>query len=99
MKNLNQYVGEKVKGVSFVSRQYRDIAYSSKMDKHIGHEGVITKYSESGNTFRVEFETPEKDYWFYPAEVILPQLEGELIGYMVNDDEKYLKSKEKNLIP
>ena len=77
MKNLNQYVGEKVKGVSFISNQYRDITYSSKMDKHIGHEGVITKYSESGNTFRVEFETPVKDYWFYPVEVILPQLEGE----------------------
>ena len=90
MKNLNQYVGKKVKGVSFISNQYRDITYSSKMDEYIGHEGVITKYSESGNTFRVEFETPVKDYWFYPAEVILPQLEGELIGYIINDV-KYAK--------
>ena len=90
MKNLNQYVGEKVKGVSFISNQYRDITYSSKMDKHIGHEGVITKYSKSGNSFRVEFETPVKDYWFYPVEVILPQLERELIGYTIND-EKYAK--------
>ena len=74
MKNLNQYVGEKVKGVSFISNQYGDNTYSPKMDKHIGHEGVITKYSEIDNTFRVEFESPVKDYWFYPAEVILPQL-------------------------
>ena len=90
MKNLNQYVGEKVKGVSFISNQYRDIPYSSKMDNHIGHEGVITEYSKTNNSFKIEFETPVKDYWFYPAEVILPQLEGELIGYTFND-EKYAK--------
>ena len=102
MKNLNQYIGETVKGVSFTSNQYRGIYYSPKMDKHIGHEGIITEYSEIGNTFRVEFETPVRDYWIYPAEVILPQLEGELIeytipqlegeliGYTVND-EKYAK--------
>ena len=84
MKNLNQYVGEKVKGVSFVSRQYRDIAYASKMDKHIGHEGVIAKYIKSDNTFKVEFETPVKDYWYYPVEVILPQLEGELARHTIN---------------
>ena len=84
MKNLNQYVGEKVEGVSFVSRQYRDIAYASKMDRHIGHEGVITEYSEIDNSFRVEFETPVKDYWYYPVEVILPQLEGELARHTIN---------------
>ena len=90
MKNLNQYVGEKVKGVEFESRRYRDIAYASKIDRHIGHEGVITEYSEIDNSFRVEFETPVKDYWIYPAEVILPQLEGEIKGYLIKD-EKYCK--------
>ena len=90
MKNLNQYIGKKVKGVSFVPEQYRGIAFNSRMNVHIGHEGVIAEYSEIDNTFRVEFETPVKDYWFYPAEVILQQLEGELIGYIIND-EKYAK--------
>ena len=78
MKNLNQYVGEKVKGVSFISNQYRDITYSSKMDKYIGHVGVIVDYRKDGGSFKIAFETPVKDYWFYPAEVILPQLEGEI---------------------
>ena len=90
MKNLNQYVGDKVKGVKFNSGQYRDIAYALGMDKYAGHEGVITEYSKTNNSFKIEFETPVKDYWFYPAEVILPQLERELIGYTVND-EKYAK--------
>lgn len=60
------------------------------MDVHIGYEGVITRYIESENAFRIAFESPEVDYWSYPAEVILPQLEGEIIGYTIND-EKYAK--------
>ena len=90
MKNLNQYVGRTVKGVKFNSNQYRDTTYVPGMDKHVGHEGIIAAYKKSDHSFRVEFETPVMDYWFYPAEVILPQLEGELIGYIIND-EKYAK--------
>lgn len=90
MKNLEQYVGRKVKGVKFTSGQYNDINFNSRMDVHIGYEGVITRYIESENAFRIAFESPEVDYWSYPAEVILPQLEGEIIGYTIND-EKYAK--------
>ena len=90
MINLNQYIGKKVKGVSFVPEQYRRIAFNSRMNAHIGHEGVIQNYCEDDDSFRIDFESPVKDYWFYPVEVILPQLEGELIGYTIND-EKYAK--------
>ena len=90
MKNLNQYVGRTVKGVKFNLGQYNDIFYALGMDKYVGHEGVIVAYKESDHSFRVEFETPEKDYWFYPVEVILPQLEGEIVGYTIND-KKYAK--------
>lgn len=92
MKNLEQYVGRTVKGVSFASNQYRGFTYLSRMDACVGREGVITRYIESDNCFRIDFESPVEDYWFYPAEAILPQLEGELVGYLVNtDDEKYVK--------
>ena len=97
MKNLNQYVGRTVKGVKFNSNQYRDTTYVPGMDKHVGHEGIIAAYKKSDHSFRVEFETPVKDYWFYPVEVILPQLEGELIGYTIND-EKYAKIISKTTI-
>ena len=60
------------------------------MNKYIGCEGVIKEYCKGKNSFRIDFESPVKNYWYYPAEVILPQLEGELIGYLVND-EKYAK--------
>lgn len=89
MKNLNQYVGKKVKGVKFTSGQYRGIDFASSMNKHIGCEGTITEYYESNNSFRIEFESPVKDHWCYPAEVILPQLERELVGYLIVDDIKY----------
>ena len=91
MKNLNQYVGEKVKGVEFESRRYRDIAFAPSMKNFIGVEGTITEYCTDRKTFKVEFNSPYRDFWFYPAEVILPQLERELIGYTINDDEKYIK--------
>lgn len=90
MKNLEQYVGRKVKGVKFTSGQYNDINFNFRMDVHIGYEGVITRYIESENAFRIAFTSPELDYCSYPAEVILPQLEGEIIGYTIND-EKYAK--------
>lgn len=90
MKNLEQYVGRKVRGIKFCTEEYPSIIYSSYMDAHIEHEGVITGYKESDHSFRIDFESPVKDYWYYPVEVILPQLEGELIGYTIND-EKYAK--------
>ena len=90
MKNLEQYVGRKVIGVEFTSGQYSGIKFNFKMSAHIGYVGEITEYCKSNNSFGVEFETPVKDYWFYPVEVILPQLERELIGYTIND-EKYAK--------
>ena len=91
MKNLEQYIGRKVKGVSFVSEQYRGIAFNPKMNTHIGCEGVIKEYCEDKNSFRIAFESSVEYYWYYPAEVILPQLEGELVGYLINDDKKYVK--------
>ena len=90
MKNLEQYVGRKVKGVEFTSGQYGSINFNSRMSVHIGHEGEITQYLKSENSFRINFESPEVDYWFYPAEVILLQLEGELVGYII-EDEVYAK--------
>ena len=91
MKNLEQYVGRKVKGVSFNSKQYRWIAFNYNMNAYIGCEGVIKEYCKEGNSFRIDFESPVKDFWYYPVEVILPQLEEELIGYLINDDEKHQK--------
>ena len=90
MKNLNQYVGEKVKGVEIESKRYRDIAFASAMKNFIGVEGTITEYYTDKKTFKVEFYSPYRDFWFYPAEVILPQLEGEIKGYLIKD-EKYCK--------
>ena len=90
MKNLEQYVGRKVKGVSFNSEQYRGIAFNSDMNKYIGCEGVIKEYLKEENSFKITFECPVRDSWYYPAEVILPQLEKEIIGYTIND-EKYIK--------
>ena len=90
MKNLEQYVGREVKGVMFKRTSCDRVGYSPTMDKYIGHKGVITNYDELGDYFVVSFETPMKDSWNYPARVILPQLEGELIGYTIND-EKYAK--------
>ena len=90
MKNLNQYVGEKVKGVEFESRRYRDIAFAPSMKNFIGVEGTITEYCTDRKTFKVEFNSPYRDFWFYPVEVILPQLEGEIKGYLIKD-EKYCK--------
>lgn len=90
MKNLEQYVGKKVKGVSFTSGEYSGIHFNSKMNAHIGCEGAITEYIESKNSFRIDFESPVVDYWYYPVEVILPQLEGEPVGYLI-EDEVYAK--------
>ena len=90
MKNLEQYVGREVKGVVFERTSCDRVGYSPKMDAHIGHRGVITWYDELGDYFEVSFETPVKASWNYPARVILPQLEGEPVGYTIND-EKYAK--------
>lgn len=93
MKNLEQYVGRKVKGVKFDSKQYNKatFVFLENMEKFVGEEGVISEYYKEENSFRIDFKSPIKDYWYYPAEVILPQLEGELIGYLINIDEKYVK--------
>lgn len=91
MKNLEQHIGRKVKGVPFVSEQYRMISFAYGMNECIGRGGVIRDYHENNNSFRIEFGTCVIESWHYPVEVILPQLEGELIGYMINDDEKYTK--------
>ena len=90
MKDLKQYVGRNVNGVSFESRVYRDVAFAPSMKNYIGVEGTIAEYCADNNTFRIEYTSPCKDFWYYPVEVILPQLEGEIIGYTIND-EKYTK--------
>ena len=91
MKDLKQYVGRNVNGVSFESRVYRDVAFAPSMKNYIGVEGTIAEYCADNNTFRIEYTSPCKDFWYYPVEVILPQLEEELIGYLINIDEKYVK--------
>ena len=91
MENLKQYVGRNVNGVSFESRAYRDVAFAPSMKNYIGVEGTIAEYCADNNTFRIEYTSPCKDFWYYPVEVILPQLEEELIGYLINIDEKYVK--------
>ncbi len=91
MKNLEQYVGREVKGIKFASGKYDEVSFPNRMEPYIGQEGIIKKYEPSNNTFIIDFESPEPDCWCYPVEEILPQLEGELVGYMINDDEKYVK--------
>ena len=91
MKNLQQYVGRKVKGIKYYSGEYDLPTYVPVMDKHVGCEGIITAYRGSDHSFRIDFESPEKDYWYYPVDLILLQLEGELVGYLLPTDEKYLK--------
>ena len=90
MKNLKQYVGENVNGVTFGSRAYRDIVFAPSMEDFIGVEGTITEYCEDNNTFRVDFILPYTNFWHYPVEVMLPQLEREVKGYLF-EDEKYRK--------
>ena len=90
MKNLEQYVGRKVIGVEFTSGQYNYVKFNFKMSAHIGHVGEITEYYKSNNSFKISFESPTTSDWYYPVEVILPQLEREVIGYTIND-EKYAK--------
>ena len=92
MKDLKQYVVRTVKGVKFDSKQYNKVTFVfvESMEKFVGEEGVISEYYKEENSFRIDFKSPIKDYWYYPVEVILPQLEGEIIGYTIND-EKYTK--------
>lgn len=87
MGNLKQYVGREVKGVKFENDK---VFYYHKMDKYIGTSGVIVKYMPNTKSFKVDFDYPRKDCWYYPVEELLPQLELEIIGYNVND-EKYSK--------
>ena len=87
MGDLNQYIGREVKGVKFENDR---VGYHRKMDKYIGTSGVIVKYVPSANSFKVDFEHPRKEFWYYPVEELLPQLELEIIGYTIND-EKYAK--------
>ena len=87
MGDLNQYVGREVKGVKFENDR---VGYSHKMDRFIGTSGVIVKYMPNTKSFKVDFDCPRKEYWNYPVEELLPQLELEIIGYNVND-EKYSK--------
>lgn len=89
MKDLKQYVGRTVKGVSFPSEEDRGIPFNSKMIAFIGCEGTVAGYSERSRSLKVNFEAPEKTHWLYPAEFLLPQLEGELVGYLIVDDIKY----------
>lgn len=87
MGDLNQYVGREVKGVKFENDK---VGYHHRMDKYIGTSGVIVKYVPSTNSFKVDFDYPKKESWHYPVEELLPQLEKEIIGYVIND-EKYIK--------
>lgn len=92
MKDLKQYVGRIVKGVKFDSKQYNKVTFVfvESMEKFVGEEGVISEYYKEENSFRIDFKSPIKDYWYYPVEVILPQLEGEPVGYLI-EDEVYAK--------
>lgn len=87
MGDLNQYVGREVKGVKFENDR---VGYTRKMDRFIGTSGVIVKYMPNTKSFKVDFDYPRKEYWNYPVEELLPQLESEIIGYVIND-EKYAK--------
>ena len=87
MGDLNQYVGREVKGVKFENDK---VGYNRRMDEYIGASGVIVKYVPSTNSFKVDFEHPRKEFWYYPVEELLPQLGLEIIGYAIND-EKYAK--------
>ena len=66
------------------------MGYYRRMDNYIGTSGVIVKYVPSTNSFKVDFDYPKKDCQYYPVETLLPQLESEIIGYVIND-EKYAK--------
>lgn len=92
MGNLNQYVGKKVKGVKFETREYRSINFPPAMKKFIGEEGVIIEHDRNYKIFLIKFKNSKEEVWAYPEEVILPQLEEqkELLGYLIKT-EKYLK--------
>lgn len=92
MENLKQYVGKKVKGVKFETKEYRRRNFPPDMEEFIGKEGKIIEYIEFNRSFLIKFENPRNETWSYPEEVILPQLEEqkELLGYLIKT-EKYLK--------
>ena len=61
------------------------MVYPDSMIEFEGHEGVITRYDSSIEAFKVNFTSPKEDFWYYPAEILMTQLEGDLLGYVIND--------------
>src|SRR5690606_10820896 len=62
------------------------VHYNDLMDDYIGKKGHITDYHEDVDLFAVTFED---DYWNYPADLVIKQLEQkeDLVEMMEKDEE------------
>jgi len=64
-----EWIGKEIKGFIFPSKP--GMSYNKKMDKHIGHTGTIIDVNRSIiDICYVKFETPEKNSWWYPLNLI-----------------------------
>jgi len=76
MKDLDQYIGRKIKGFKFESGQ---LFYNKAMDQFLGKEGTIVEAVKGGDLkdqycFRVNFDSVRANKWNYPAKQALKHL-------------------------
>lgn len=88
--NYEGYIGRQVRGFRFEDSV---VDYNPIMDKHIGKVGHISDHCEEKNVFEVEFDD---DFWFYPADLVVKQLEQkeELSEMMEKDGEAGIYDKD-----
>lgn len=82
--NYEDYIGREVIGFKFEDSD--ELHYSPDMNKYIGRVGHISEYYERTGVFEVQFDD---DWWNYPADLVIKQLEQKeaLIEMMEKDEE------------
>jgi len=71
IKNYEDYIGKKVIGFKFDTRV--TCGYSPLMEDYIGDVGTIVEWVSGLDVFEVEFEDGAN--WYYPADLVIKQLE------------------------
>lgn len=82
--NYEDYIGREVMGFKF--EETEKSGYNPIMDDYIGKVGRIETYYKEDGVFSVHFED---DYWRYPANLVIKQLEQkeDLVEMMEKDEE------------
>lgn len=88
IKDYEGYIGKQVKGFKFEGSgdTTKGLSYNPEMDDYVGKVGFIEEYDKLFNSFIVIF--PD-DFWRYPADLVIKQLEQkeELVEMMEKDKE------------